>query len=147
MLNPWRPLATLGLAAMLTGCQLADLRSLDGTEWRAVKINDVVPPAGQGPTLKFEHGGLTIKTPCTTFSAAKVTIDLTVDPHRFALEGGGGTTMQPACFAGPEPQVEVSFSAAFGRVEFIDLEGAQLVLKGAGGAIVFAQVGPSLPLT
>jgi hypothetical protein len=55
--------------------------------------------------------------------------------------------MQPACFAGPEPQVEVSFSSAFGRAEFIDLEGGQLVLKGAGGAIVFAQVGPSLPLS
>jgi hypothetical protein len=134
----------LALPMLVAACRPVDLRSLDGTEWRAVRINDIVPAAGHELTIRFANGMLTMTTECTTFSE-RVSIDLAAKPPHLGREGLVATMAQ-ACLGRPLPQAEVTIGSVYGSVEFIELEGGHLVLKGAAGAIEFAPVGSLLVL-
>jgi heat shock protein HslJ len=135
--------AAFTAASLLAGCRPVDLRSLEGTQWHSVRIVDTAPIGGQEPTLAFAAGGLTGTSVCTSFTVPRVTLDLEAHPAHFTIHDLRVAAV-PACLGKPQPQAEVAFWDAFGRSEFIELTGGQLILKGAGGAIVFAQV-PGLP--
>ncbi len=137
MARVWASVA-LGLAVSLVGCQATDLHALDGTQWRAVRVDDIVAVPAPPPMLTFRGRDASGSGLCSTFTITTITIDAAAAPPRFGF--GSLSTTTSGCFNEELQRVDRAFLDALSRAQTIELVGGRLVIDGPGGTIVFDRV-------
>jgi heat shock protein HslJ len=104
------------------------LGNLAGTGWRVLRVDDVVPVAGSEPTIAFTNGQMEGTTGCNSYGGP------------VAIQGAtftaGDMTMTLVGCLDEIGEMETAFLRAIDQADSIGAEGANLVIRGAGGTIL-----------
>ena len=126
----------IGFVIALAACVPTAVPPLDGTQWSAVRVDDMVLPE-RPPIITFQRGGASGSGLCSRFTIKSVTVDNTVTPSGLAY---GEFHSSSGCINDERQRLDTAFLDALTQAGSIKLVGCRLVIDGPGARVIFELV-------